>query len=63
MSTRAHNAWYLPLDEKYYNLDEDEKNFFKVETGISDDDELKKHIITVQTKAFSVGNLFYWVAL
>ncbi|KAF9065018.1 hypothetical protein BDP27DRAFT_1332572 [Rhodocollybia butyracea] len=54
MSTQAPQAWFLPLDAKYYNPDEDEKTFFKIETGISDDDELKKHIITVQTKAFSI---------
>lgn len=48
-------SFYLPLDDRYYNLDEEEKIFFKKETGIQDDAELKKHIIAVQTKAFSVG--------
>ncbi|KAE9399597.1 hypothetical protein BT96DRAFT_820362 [Gymnopus androsaceus JB14] len=52
--TQPNNTWFLPLDEKYYNLDEEEKHFFKKETGIQDDDELKKHIITVQNKAFSI---------
>ena len=49
------SPFYVPLDEKFYDLDEEEKTFFKKETGIQDDAELKKHIIGVQTKAFSVG--------
>ncbi|KAE9392994.1 hypothetical protein BT96DRAFT_1023274 [Gymnopus androsaceus JB14] len=48
------SPFYVPLDEKFYDLDEDEKTFFKKETGIQDDAELKKHIIGVQTKAFSI---------
>ncbi|KAE9400625.1 hypothetical protein BT96DRAFT_975162 [Gymnopus androsaceus JB14] len=47
-------SFYLPLDDRYYNLDEEEKTFFKKETGIQDDAELKKHIIAVQIKAFSI---------
>lgn len=55
-----HTSWVLPLNDKYYTLDEDEKAFFKKETRIEDDDELKKHIIAVQTKAFPVCLYPYW---
>ncbi|KAI0322175.1 hypothetical protein OF83DRAFT_1167835 [Amylostereum chailletii] len=43
-----------PLDEKYYGLDETETAFFKQQTGISDDDELKKHIVRIQAEAYEV---------
>ncbi|THH16275.1 hypothetical protein EW146_g4351 [Bondarzewia mesenterica] len=48
------NDWVLSLDDKYYRLDEEERAFFKVETGIDDDEELRRHIIAVQTEAFSI---------
>ncbi|THH07311.1 hypothetical protein EW146_g9358 [Bondarzewia mesenterica] len=44
----------LPLDEKYYSLDEAESAFFKRQTGIQDDKELKKHLLAVQAAAYSV---------
>ncbi|THH05627.1 hypothetical protein EW146_g9853 [Bondarzewia mesenterica] len=44
----------LPLDEKYYSLDEAERAFFKGQTGIQDDEELKKHLLAVQAAAYSV---------
>ncbi|KIL67227.1 hypothetical protein M378DRAFT_73824 [Amanita muscaria Koide BX008] len=43
-----------PLDESLYSLDEDELAFFKSETGINDEGELKKHILTVQARAYEV---------
>lgn len=49
-----HTDWILPQDDECYILDEDEKTFFKKETRIEDDNELKKHVITVQTKAYAV---------
>ncbi|KAK7694219.1 hypothetical protein QCA50_001399 [Cerrena zonata] len=42
------------LDEEYYSLEQDEASFFKTYTGIEDDAELKKHIMKVQTDAYSV---------
>ncbi|TFK45994.1 hypothetical protein OE88DRAFT_1638905 [Heliocybe sulcata] len=50
----APKPWLLPLDDRYYYLDEEEAYFFKTETGITDEDELKRHIISVQKKAFEV---------
>ncbi|KAM6495368.1 hypothetical protein JOM56_008074 [Amanita muscaria] len=43
-----------PLDESLYSLDEDELAFFKSETGMDDEGELKKHILTVQARAYEV---------
>lgn len=51
-------AYKSSLDEKFYSLDEEEKSFFKKETGIQDDEELKAHIIAVQTKAYSVRTFY-----
>jgi hypothetical protein len=42
------------LDESLYDLTEEERTFFKQETGISDDDELKAHIFRVQAEAYEV---------
>lgn len=42
-----------PLD-KSLSLDEDELAFFKSATGIDDEGELEKHILTVQVKAYEV---------
>ncbi|KAE9404088.1 hypothetical protein BT96DRAFT_854038, partial [Gymnopus androsaceus JB14] len=44
----------LSLEERFYNLDQEEREFFKKETGIKDDEELKTHLIAVQTKAYSI---------
>jgi hypothetical protein len=42
------------LDEKLYNPTKKEADFFKSHTGITDDAELKQHIISVQTEAYKV---------
>ena len=41
-----------PLDESFYSLDDEELAFFKANTKITDDDALKKHIMTLQAKAY-----------
>ncbi len=43
------------VDERFYILAEKEADFFKEQTGIQDDEELKEHIIKVQTEAYAVG--------
>ncbi len=45
---------FAPLDPKLYSLDEQEAAFFKSATGIQDEEELKKHILDVQAKAYAV---------
>ncbi|TFY82954.1 hypothetical protein EWM64_g1069 [Hericium alpestre] len=46
-----------PLDESLYNLNEEEVAFYKQQTGIQDDEELKRHIIAVQTEAYALLKL------
>ena len=48
----------LPLDPSIYNLDEEERSFFKAQTGIQDDDELRDHILEVQAEAYAVSQLW-----
>ncbi len=42
------------LNPDFYGLKEDELAFFQNLTGITDETELKSHIISVQTKAYQV---------
>ncbi|EDR08693.1 uncharacterized protein LACBIDRAFT_297150 [Laccaria bicolor S238N-H82] len=42
------------LDESLYSPDSEELAFYKSETGIADEEQLKKHIIAAQTKAYEV---------
>ena len=44
------------LDERLYDLTDEERSFFKQQTGIQDDDELKAHILQVQAEAYKVCN-------
>ena len=37
-------------------LTDEERSFFKQQTGIQDDDELKAHILQVQAEAYKVCN-------
>ena len=43
-----------PLDETLYSLDEDEIELLKSKTGITDDDELRKHVMKVQADIYAV---------
>ena len=54
MSITHRPRWDLPLDTSLYAPDEEEKAFLKTTTGIQDDEELKAHILGIQTKAFTV---------
>jgi len=47
----------VALDERFYNLTDEETNFFKQQTGIQDDGELKAHILQVQAEAYKVCGL------
>ena len=46
----------LPLDSSLLVLRPDIEEFFKVETGIQDTEELKKHIVQVQEEAYKVAH-------
>ncbi|KAA1474301.1 hypothetical protein DENSPDRAFT_824110 [Dentipellis sp. KUC8613] len=43
-----------PLDNSLYKLEDEQKVFFKATTGITDDEELKKHILEVQARAYAL---------
>lgn len=45
----------LPLDESLYKLGEAEYEFFSSQTGIKDPEELKEHIISVQSEVYRVS--------
>ncbi|KZT63650.1 hypothetical protein DAEQUDRAFT_733588 [Daedalea quercina L-15889] len=44
----------VTLDESLYHLDEDESAFFKAQTGIDNDEALRKHILKAQKDAYEV---------
>ncbi|KAK0220001.1 hypothetical protein IW262DRAFT_1272152 [Armillaria fumosa] len=44
----------LPLDTSLYALTEEEAAFFKAETGIQDDTQLKNHILAIQEEAYKI---------
>ncbi|RPD62465.1 hypothetical protein L226DRAFT_568766 [Lentinus tigrinus ALCF2SS1-7] len=47
-------AWKKALDDSFYDPDDEEKAFMRAATDITDEEELRRHIISVQTKAFSL---------
>ncbi|KAH7884932.1 hypothetical protein F5I97DRAFT_1811072 [Phlebopus sp. FC_14] len=54
--TRDGTCTPLSLDSRFYKLeDDDEAAFFKRLTGIDDDEQLKKHILDVQAKAYDIA--------
>ncbi|KAI0066450.1 hypothetical protein BV25DRAFT_1380752 [Artomyces pyxidatus] len=60
--------YHLPLDHSLYSLSEDESAFFKEQTGIQGDAELKQHILNIQAEAYAVHpypciHLFSWTRL
>ncbi|KAK0238174.1 hypothetical protein EDD85DRAFT_833301 [Armillaria nabsnona] len=44
----------IPLRPELYGLSEDEAIFYRSQTGIEDDEELKNHILTVQAEAYKI---------
>ena len=52
----------LPLDDSFFYLSQEEQEFFKDQTGIATDEELKAHILIIQKKSYKVlptDSLFY----
>lgn len=47
----------LPLDPMLYKLDDGQLKFLKVTTGITNDEDLRRHIMKVQAKAYAVGKV------
>ncbi|KAH7872125.1 uncharacterized protein C8R40DRAFT_1053221 [Lentinula edodes] len=54
MSNDLPKIYKMPLEERFYDLDAEQVEFFRNETGIQDEEELKHHIVAVQTKAYSI---------
>jgi hypothetical protein len=44
-------------DTSLYSLTSEEAAFFKAQTGIDDDEDLKRHILEVQAKAYKVNHM------
>ena len=55
-SDLKYEKWPLNPDPSLFNLDAEESTFFGNWTGIKGEEELKKHIISVQAKAYAVRN-------
>lgn len=55
MTQDAPRQQALPLDEGLYKLD---SAFFKQQTGIDDNDELKTHLLSIQAEAYKVTIFF-----
>jgi hypothetical protein len=51
MTPDAHHQSVPPLDERLYKVD---RAFFKQQTGIEDNDELKTHLLSIQAEAYEV---------
>jgi len=45
----------LPVNDTLFEIRPEDSIFFKEQTGIHDDEELKTHIINVQRKAYEVA--------
>jgi hypothetical protein len=52
-----------PLDENFYNPTEDSASFFKTLTQIPDEEELKRHVIAVQSEAYKVCSTVLYLLL
>ena len=47
----------LPLEDRLYDLSDDELEFYRKETGMEDADAIKEHILRVQAEAYAVHAL------
>lgn len=63
MDASATPSTALDLDPSLYHLDPDELEFFKVQTGIQDEEELKEHIIAIQAEAWKVRMVYINISL
>ena len=44
------------LDESFYQPSDEEREFLSQQTGISDPEELKKHVLQVQKEVYAVSD-------
>lgn len=59
VSDKPRSLSELTLDPTLYNPTAEEVAFFKSQTGIESDEELKEHILTVQKEAWDVCLVLY----
>ncbi|OJA12406.1 hypothetical protein AZE42_03402 [Rhizopogon vesiculosus] len=50
-----HTASITVADTALYSLTPEDAVFFKTQIGIDDDEELKRHILEIQAKAYKVA--------
>ena len=60
MTPDAHHQSVPSLDERLYKLD---RAFFKQQTGIEDNDELKTHLLSIQAEAYEVTHFWGYLTL
>lgn len=48
----------LPLDPSLYQVQDDEREFFKDQTNIAGDEELEQHVLEIQHQAYAVSGVF-----
>lgn len=63
-----YNYTDVDLDERFYDLDDDEMQFLMQQTGIKDPDELKRYVIAIQREVYIIHpypciRLFHFVKL
>jgi hypothetical protein len=51
----------IAIDTSLYSLSSEQAAFFKAQTGIDDDEELKRHILEMQAKAYEASH-FWWTS-
>ncbi|KAG1870346.1 hypothetical protein C8R48DRAFT_789353 [Suillus tomentosus] len=62
LGIRSRNASALTVDTSLYSLSSEQAEFFKAQTGIDDDEDLKRHILEVQAKAYKASHS-QWTSL
>ncbi|KAJ3551300.1 hypothetical protein NP233_g13106 [Leucocoprinus birnbaumii] len=45
---------FFPVDPSLYNLSREDLSFLRLLTGITDDEELKQHVLAIQAKAYEI---------
>jgi hypothetical protein len=49
----------IAVDTSLYSLSSEEAAFFKAQTNIDDDEDLKRHILEVQAKAYKASRSWW----
>ena len=52
----SNHSYQVELDDSLYSLDPLEQEFLSSQTGIGDQEELKRHVLRLQKEAYSVSD-------